>query len=66
MDPQVKSDRDMVSSTMWALSLYLCQTLHITNKDHESVPANAHLGEIATVVQIQILKKKQDVLDFDL
>ena len=38
-----------------------------TNKDHESVPANAHLVEIATVVQIQmILKKKQDVLDFDL
>ena len=57
----------MVSSTMWALSLYLCHTLHITNKDHESVPANAHLVEIATVVQIQmILKKKQDVLDFDL
>ena len=57
----------MVSSTMWALSLYLCQTLHITNKDHESVPAKAHLVEIATVVQIQmILKKKQDVLDFDL
>ena len=57
----------MASSTMWALSLYLCQTLHITNKDHESVPANAHLVEIATVVQIQmILKRKQDVLDFDL
>ena len=51
----------MVSSTMWALSLYLCQTLHITNKDHESVPANAHLVEIATVVQIQmILKKKKN------
>ena len=65
MNPQVKSDREnvpMASSTMRALSSALCtwcQTLHITDKDHESVPANAHIVELATIVQIlMILKTK--------
>ena len=61
MNPQVKSDRDMASSTMRALFLYLMPdfTHNKEIKDYESVPANAHIVELATVVQIQMILKKK-------